>query len=251
MKIELLYRRDCPNISATRGNLSRALLSANLPENWTEWEQSSADVPEYARSFGSPTVLIDGRDVAGEAASAGAFCCRLYDSSKNGTSGVPSVALIEAALLRQSPAEKVHGAKRNLVAVPGILLSILPFGGCPACWPIYGGVLSALGMGFLLSSRYLFPLTALFLFVALLVLGYRARTRHGYGPLALGLIATALILGGKFSFESNVLAYFGVALVVASSLWNSWPRRTTAARCSNCTPSDTDLIQLSAPEKSL
>jgi mercuric ion transport protein len=249
--VELHYDRDCPNVSETRSNLSRALRSANLPEKWRAWDQSSANVPAYASRFGSPTVLVDGRDVAGMAASADASCCRLYGSSADGTSGVPSVILIEAALTRKAPQDKFRGANRSLLTIPSILFSLLPFGGCPACWPIYGGVLSALGLGFLLSSRYLFPITAVLLLVALLTLGYRARTRRGYGPLILGLVASALILSGRLLFESSMLAYCGAALVIVSSLWNSWPRRTAAARCPKCTPSEIDLIQLSAQEKSL
>jgi hypothetical protein len=101
MKIELLYDRECPNVSATRANLSQALRSANLPENWTEWEQSSVDVPAHARRFGSPTLLIDGRDVAGVAASAETSCCRLYSSITSRMTGVPDVSLIQAALVQQ------------------------------------------------------------------------------------------------------------------------------------------------------
>jgi|GEM_PF-2330127 len=33
-----------------------------------------------------------------------------------------------------------------------------PQGRCPACWPAYAGVLSALGLGFLLESAYLLPM---------------------------------------------------------------------------------------------
>lgn len=124
--------------------------------------------------------------------------------------------------------------KQQLLAVPGILLSVLPFGGCPACWPLYGGVLSALGLSFLLSSRYLLPLTAGVLALALCALLYRARTRRGYAPFAIGLLAVGLILGGKFAWSSNPLAYSGVALLVAASVWNSWPRKTAAITCSQC-----------------
>lgn len=242
MRVELLYDRACPNIQATRENLSRALLSENLPSNWTEWEQASPDAPAYVRGFGSPTVLIDGRDVAGVAPGDEFSYCRLYKSAGNGKNGVPSVALIHAALLHSAPREKLRTANQSVLAVPGILLGVLPFGGCPACWPVYGGVLSALGLGFLLSFRYLLPLTAFFLFIALFTLAFRASARRGYGPFAAGLAAAALILCGKFSLESNALAYSGAALLVASSLWNSWPHKTEAARCPKCAPSDTNLI---------
>lgn len=231
-------------------NLSRVLISAKLPCTWTEWEQSSPDAPSYVRSFGSPTVLIDGRDVAGDAPGNEPSCCRLYESVENGKSDIPSEALIQAALLQDAPVEKPHTAKQNLLAVPGILFSVLPFGGCPACWPVYAGALSALGLGFLLSSRYLLPLTALFLFIALFTLAFRAGARRGHGPFAVGFVAATLILCGKFLRESSALAYSGAALLIASSLWNSWPRKTAAVRCPKCAPSDTGLIQLSATEKS-
>lgn len=121
-------------------------------------------------------------------------------------------------------------ARQNLLAVPGVVLSFLPLASCPACWPLYGGVLSALGLTVLLSSRYLLPLTAAVLCLALVSLAWRARARRGYGPFGIGLLATALILGGKFAWSSNALAYGGAALLVAASVWNSWPRR---AECSN------------------
>jgi len=251
MRVELLFDPDCPNVAATRINLLNALRATNLPENWTEWDQAAADSPAYALSFGSPTVLVNGSDVGGLSASPAASSCRLYDSRGNRPSGVPSVALIQAALLRERLPDSTRGLKQNLLTVPGIVVSVLPFGGCPACWPIYGGVLSSVGMGFLLSSRYLFPLTAIFLSLTLLLLGSRAITRHGYGPLLLGVAGSPLILSGRFLFEFNMLAYIGVAVITASSLWNSWPRRSAARACPKCTPSETALVQRSTQERSL
>ncbi len=250
MKVELLYDLECPNVAATRENLSRALLLEKLPSNWTEWEQASADAPSYVRSFGSPTILIDGLDLAGIEPGNEPSCCRLYESTDNGRTGVPSVALIQAALLQAKVREKeLRPAKQSLLALPGIAISILPFGGCPACWPVYGGILSALGLGVLLSSQYLLPLTAVFLLIALFTLAFRARTRRGYGPFAAGVMAAALILWGKFSLESNAVAYTGATLLIGSSLWNSWPPRAPSTPCPKCAPSDAELIQLSAMEK--
>lgn len=60
MKVELLFDRECTNVTATRENLSLALLAARLPSNWMEWDQSLPDMPPYVRNFGSPTVLVDG-----------------------------------------------------------------------------------------------------------------------------------------------------------------------------------------------
>jgi mercuric ion transport protein len=242
MRVELLFDRECPNVAATRERLSLALQAARLPLSWIEWDQRLPGVPSHVRSFGSPTVLIEGRDVDGLEPGCDSSCCRLYECAENRTSGIPSVALIQAALLQAAPLNRGRTPKRNLLTLPGILLSVLRIGGCPACWPVYAGILSSLGLSFLLSSHYLVPLTALFLLIALFTLGFRARTRRGYGPFAAGLIAAALILGGKFSLEANALAYFGLALLISSSFWNSWPQKTVAARCPKCAPSDAELI---------
>ncbi len=113
----------------------------------------------------------------------------------------------------------MRAVKQNFLAVPGILVSALPFGGCPACWPVYAGFLSALGASFLLSSAYLLPLTGVFLFIAIATLGLRARQRRGYGPFALGVTAAALVLTGKFALSSQLATYAGVGFLVLASLW--------------------------------
>jgi len=113
--------------------------------------------------------------------------------------------------------------KQNLVAAPGIGLSLLPKLACPACWPAYTGLLSSVGLGFLVSGVYLLPLTAAFLLLAVGSLAFRAQGRHGYGPLVLGMLAAGVILFGKFSLASDPVLYAGLGLLVAASVWNSWP----------------------------
>lgn len=96
---------------------------------------------------------------------------------------------------------------RMFGSMPGIGASLLPVGVCPACWPVYAGVLSSLGLGFLVHTTYLLPLTAAFLLFSLGTLAYWANARHGYGPFALGLLAAVGILVGKFGVSSDVLFY--------------------------------------------
>ena len=249
MRVELIYDADCPNVAESRANLLQAFTAARLEAKWTEWERSSPLSPAYAAGFGSPTILVDGRDIAGEKQGEHTSCCRLYASAEGRYSSAPSVELMKTSLAPATPVPKTNNWKQSFLAVPGIVLSVLPFGGCPLCWPVYAGILSALGLSFLLSSAYLLPLTVLFLFVSVFTLAFRARERRGYGPFALGLAATALVLWGKFSWQSNVIAYAGVGLLITSSLWNSWPHRT-ATQCPKCAPSNTGLIELSATEKS-
>jgi hypothetical protein len=63
---------------------------------WTEWVSDDPSLPEYARGHGSPTVLVDERDVAAEGTSGRS--CRLYDQGDGTLQGVPPVAAIISAL---------------------------------------------------------------------------------------------------------------------------------------------------------
>lgn len=112
-----------------------------------------------------------------------------------------------------------------MVALPGIGVSVLPKLACPACWPAYAGLLTSVGLGFLISTVYLLLLTAAFLVLALAALMFRARDRHGYGPFVLGIVGAGGVLMGKFVWESNPITYGAVGLLVISSLWNTCPGR--------------------------
>lgn len=123
--------------------------------------------------------------------------------------------------------------KHGLLALPGVGVSILPKLACPLCWPAYAGLLSSVGLGFLISTAYLLPLTAAFLVIAVAALAFRASKRRGYGPFVLGVVAGSAVLFGKFAWESKVTMYTALGLLVVASLWNAWPTRE-AAICSEC-----------------
>lgn len=115
--------------------------------------------------------------------------------------------------------------KQGLLALPGVGVSLLPKLACPLCWPAYAGLLSSVGLGFLISAAYLLPLTAGFLVIALGAMAFKANSRHGYGPFLLGLLAAAAVLLEKFRWESSPITYCAVVLLVIASLWNAWPIR--------------------------
>jgi mercuric ion transport protein len=131
--------------------------------------------------------------------------------------------------------------KQGLLALPGVGVSLLPKLTCPVCWPAYAGLLSSVGLGFLISARYFFAFTSGFLLLSVTALAFRAGERRGYGPAVLGLAAAAIVLLGKFSLESSATAYGGLVLLIAASVWNSWPRP-------QCAPAGDGLVQLSAKE---
>ena len=236
--VELVYDRDCPNVAAARAQLLRAFAQSKVPPSWREWQADAPDSPEHVRGYGSPTVLVDGRDVAAADRNGGASC-RLYAQPGGAMRGVPSVEMIAAALATNGngtghASDGARSWKLNLAMLPGIGAAFLPKVACPACWPAYAGFLSSVGLGFLLDTTYLLPLTAVFLAIAVCALGYRAKRRRGYLPFALGLVAAAVVLVGKFTFESDPAMYAGLAILIGASVWNSWPRRQHGAPCPAC-----------------
>ena len=127
--------------------------------------------------------------------------------------------------------------KQSILAVPSICVSVLPKLACPACWPAYAGLLTSIGLGFLISVRYLLPLTIAFLVLALASMLFKARDRRGYGPFLLAVLAACGVLLGKFALDSRPTVYAAIGLLVIASVWNTWPRWDTsndATICSNC-----------------
>ena len=246
LTVELIYDTDCPNLNEARAQLLRAFTKVGLPSKRQEWDRDAPESPAYVRAYGSPTILVEGQDVADDSPSAGADCCRVYMDKNGGFSGVPSVKTITSALLRAKEAvPSVTGAtavhksswRNNLTVLPGIGVALLPKLTCPVCWPVYAGLLISLGLGFVNYTPYLLPLTILFLILAVASLVYRAKNRRGYKPFILGVIAAIIVIASKFIFVSDLAMYGGIALLMGASFWNSWPkRRTDSGSCPACVP---------------
>ncbi len=239
VKVELVYERTCQNIKAARRQLLQALAEADITPRWQEWEVSTPEAPAHVHGYGSPTILVNGRDVSGDMAEGDDYCCRVYFHDERTNKGVPAVADIVHALksAQQTPATYNHSYRWRLngTILPAVGVAFLPKLACPACWPAYAGLLSSLGIGFFDYTPYLLPLTVGFLLVALVALAYGAPQRHGYRPFQVGLLAGAILLVGKFQYDSDVTLYTGLSLLVLASLWNTWPKaRPSGALCPAC-----------------
>lgn len=101
MRVQLLSFPGCPNASAAREALRRARAYTGLPQLFEEVDVTSPDAPAPLRDWGSPTILVDERDVAGEAPSGPS--CRLYDAR-----GIPDVEVIHRALDSARAKEDTH-----------------------------------------------------------------------------------------------------------------------------------------------
>lgn len=109
-RIELVYDPDCPNVDRARAAIRAALTAIDAPNAWREWDCSDASTPEALRVLGSPSVLVNGRDVAcggGSMAQADANSCRIYRDDCGCICGAPSVDLILAAISRASVSEEI------------------------------------------------------------------------------------------------------------------------------------------------
>jgi hypothetical protein len=102
IRVELVYDRDCPNVDAARAVLHCAFAAIGVAPAWVEWDRSDRDSPDYVHRYGSPTILVNGRDVVGAEPNAEAQCCRLYARDEGGLHGVPPVAQIVAALRKSN-----------------------------------------------------------------------------------------------------------------------------------------------------
>ena len=100
MEIQLIYSPDCPNVSAARDVLNQALSRFPDPPPVTAVDVTDPRCPAQLRAWGSPTILVDGADVAGSAGPGEEVvgpCCRVYPA---GFRGAPLFVEILFALER-------------------------------------------------------------------------------------------------------------------------------------------------------
>jgi hypothetical protein len=99
VKIEVLYVLDCPHYPAAMAELKNVLAVERISAPISEVLVADPRMAEALQFRGSPTIRINGRDIAGESELQHfALSCRLYPGEKQ--PGVP-------------PAETIHRAVRE------------------------------------------------------------------------------------------------------------------------------------------
>lgn len=118
-----------------------------------------------------------------------------------------------------------RGWLQAAASVPAAVLPLLPSFTCPACIAAYAGVLSALGLGFILNEAVLAPLIAAVLVLSVASVGWSTRSHRQPGPIGATLIGALLIAAGRLLWDVPLALYGGVAILLAGSLWNLWLKR--------------------------
>jgi len=106
MHVELVYDPGCPNVARAREVLATALRANGVPAVWAEWRTDDPALPKYAEGLGSPTILVNGNDVApgphpwAPREAADAPRARVYVDERGRRTGVPPTSQVTAAVLR-------------------------------------------------------------------------------------------------------------------------------------------------------
>lgn len=98
--IRVLYSEGCPGGEAS-ARVLREVLSETAPETEVETVELSSQAFFELGTRGSPTILVDGRDLfpATSDPSVAASCCRLY-ATPDGPRSHPTAGMVRAALER-------------------------------------------------------------------------------------------------------------------------------------------------------
>lgn len=100
MKVEVLYVADCPTHPAAVKLVKQVLAAEGVEAEIHEVLVRDEGMANELEFCGSPTIRINGRDVAGESQDARRFAlsCRLYPGSKQ--VGLPPAEMVHGAVLK-------------------------------------------------------------------------------------------------------------------------------------------------------
>lgn len=106
MKIEVFYVPDCPHHAPAVELLRAVLLAEGVRTEINEVAVTDTKTAEEFRFLGSPTIRINGRDIAGESHPPISFAlaCRMYSGTRE--AGVPPLEMMQRAVREALVGEK-------------------------------------------------------------------------------------------------------------------------------------------------
>ncbi len=107
MKVEVLYVPDCPHHPRAVQQLRKVLLAEGIAAEIHEVAVRNSRAAKEFKFRGSPTIRINGRDVAGESQDEElhVLACRIYPGAKE--MGVPPVEMMRSAARKARDGESV------------------------------------------------------------------------------------------------------------------------------------------------
>ncbi len=236
VNVELVYDEGCPTLKEARRNLAAAMMKLGLEPHWTEVERSSP-MATWARSFASPTILVNREDVVGSAVP-GAMA--KLESCETDARPAPPVAVIADAIARALAREWTWiAAEKQRSSLRDTLL--ITFGCLGCCLPFLVASMASAGLFTYLRSSLHSPTHAWAVtlpLTALAVIGlYLEGRKSSYKPFLLGVASVLLLYGGLLAWRLSLLVWIAFALLVCAVGWAVLEHRSRTARgCSspNC-----------------
>ena len=106
VKVEVLYVSECPSHPAAVKLVKDVLAAEGAVADVHEVLVRDEGMASKLKFVGSPTIRVNGRDVAGESETVKNFalCCRLYPGAKQ--IGLPPAELVHRAVLEARQGER-------------------------------------------------------------------------------------------------------------------------------------------------
>lgn len=105
-------------------------------------------------------------------------------------------------------------------SIGAVFTSLMSCAACPACLPIYAGLLSFLGVELFEINAYFFPLMIASLGLTLALMAWQIFKRTAdYRPLLVGIAAAGVVVWGA-SVGYEWLLYPSLALFMGAIFWN-------------------------------
>jgi hypothetical protein len=98
VRVEVLYVPNCPHHPTAVSQLKAVLRAEGIPAEIHEVAVTSTKAAQELKFRGSPTVKINGRDIAGESQDPESFAlaCRIYAGAKE--AGLPPIEMMRSAV---------------------------------------------------------------------------------------------------------------------------------------------------------
>ena len=106
MRVEVLYVSECPSHPAAVKLVKDVMAAEGVATDIDEVLVRDVEMASELKFVGSPTIRVNGRDVAGESQTKKNFAlsCRLYPGSKQ--IGLPQAVLVQRAILEARRGEQ-------------------------------------------------------------------------------------------------------------------------------------------------